>query len=142
MPILKHQLILHTDIVSQFELDKLDTPYEHRVGFSWYLCPARVAGELGWLLVNVEFGYCDFGESGSPADIEQSVLDAIECHLPDDRDDDNVSASFDPYDITWHTATKMPEHVVKRFQQATNRSAGTRIAGTLRMKSSGSTLNR
>ena len=39
MPLLKHQLILHPDIVSQFALDKPVTPYERRVGFSWYLCP-------------------------------------------------------------------------------------------------------
>lgn len=30
MPLLKHQLILHPDIVSQFELDKPVTPYERK----------------------------------------------------------------------------------------------------------------
>ena len=43
MPLLKHQLILHPDIVSQFELGKPVTPYERRVGFSWCLCPVTLA---------------------------------------------------------------------------------------------------
>lgn len=118
MPLLKHQLILHPDIVSQFALDKPVTPYERRVGFSWYLCPVTVANAQEWLLVNVEFGYCDLVESDSATDIEQSALDAIDLHLPTDRDDDNVSVSFNPDYISWHTADKMPEHVAKRYQQA------------------------
>ena len=58
MPLLKHQLILHPDIVGQFALDKPVTPYERQVAFSWYLCPVIVADNSEWLLVNVEFGYC------------------------------------------------------------------------------------
>ena len=118
MPLLNHQLILHPDIVGQFALDKSVSPYERQVGFSWYLCPVPVADTHEWLLINVEFGYCDLVESGSAADIEQAVLDAIDLHLPDDREEDNVSVSFDPDDISWHTADKMPEHVGLRYQQA------------------------
>jgi hypothetical protein len=91
MPLLKHQLILHPDIVGQFALDKPVTPYERQVGFSWYLCPVSVANKQEWMLVNIEFGYCDLVESGNAADIEQAVLDSIEHHLPDDREEDNVS---------------------------------------------------
>lgn len=120
MPLLKHQLILHPDIVSQFALDKPVTPYERRVGFSWYLCPARVAGELEWLLVNIEFGYCQLviAPAKSPAYITEAALTAIEHHMPDERDEDNVSVSLSGDDVTWHTATKMPEHVGLRYQQA------------------------
>ena len=119
MPLLKHQLILHPDIVGQFALDKPVTPYERQVAFSWYLCPVIVADNSEWLLVNVEFGYCDLvGKGNAAVDIEEAVLDVIDCHQPYERDDDNVSVSFDPGDITWHTATKMPEHVGLRYQQA------------------------
>ena len=38
--------------------------------------------------------------------------------LPDDRDEDNVSVSFDPDDISRRTGSKMPEHVAQRYQQA------------------------
>lgn len=123
MTLLKHQIILHPDIVGQFALDKPITPYERHVGFSWYLCPVAVAGEQGWLLVNVEFGYCELvvEHSKTAADIEAAVLDVIEYHPPDDREEDNVSVSFDPVDITWHIADKMPEHVGLRYQQALKR---------------------
>ena len=56
--LLKHQLVLHPDIVGQVALDKPVTPYERQVGFSWYLCPVTIANVQEWLLVNVEFGYC------------------------------------------------------------------------------------
>ena len=46
MPLLKHQLILHPDIVGQFALDKPVTPYERQVAFSWYLCPVIVADQI------------------------------------------------------------------------------------------------
>jgi hypothetical protein len=117
MSILKHQLIFHPDIVSQFSLDKPVTPYERQIGFSWYLCLIIVANQNEWLLVNIEFGYCDLVEINDVTEIKQSVLDSIEYHLPDDRDEDNVSVSFDPDDISWHTASKMPEHVAQRYQQ-------------------------
>ncbi|TCO73761.1 hypothetical protein [Chromatocurvus halotolerans] len=118
MALLKHQLVLHPDIVSQFAVDKPIMPYERRFGFSWQLCPWTLADDQGWLLINVEFAYCNLVESGSAADIEESALDAIESHLPYDREEDNVSVSFNPDDITWHTLTKMPEHVAKRYQKA------------------------
>ena len=50
--------------------------------------------------------------------VEQALLNAIESHLPDDRDEDSVSVSLNPGDITWHTADKMPEHVGLRYQEA------------------------
>ena len=78
-----------------------------------------MVGELEWLLINVEFGYCELVVSGKvAADIEEAVLDTIEGHLPEDRDDDNVSVTFDLDDVTWHTADKMPEHVGLRYQQS------------------------
>ena len=79
MPLLKHQLILHPDIVSQFELDKPVTPYERRVGFSWYLCPVTVANAREWLLVNVEFGYCDLVESCSKNRGQTTVFSRCPC---------------------------------------------------------------
>ena len=109
---LSHQIILHPDtpFTSSF------TPYERKMGFSWYLCPATVAGEQEWLLVNGEFGYVELVDTCDAEAIEQAVLDVIEQHLPDGKD--NVSVSFDPEHISWHTADKMPEHVALRYQQA------------------------
>jgi len=102
----------------QLVLQKPVTPYERRVGFTWYLCLVKIANAQEWLLVNVEFGYCALADSGSAADIERAALAAIDLHLPDERNDDNVSVSFNPDDSSWHTADKMPEHVAKRYQQA------------------------
>ncbi len=118
MALLKHQLVLHPEIVDQFTLSKPITSYQRQVGFSWYLCPLTVANKQEWLLINVEFGYCDLVESPNPLEIEQDVLDSIEYHLPEDREQDNVSVSFDPDDVSWHTAEKMPEIVAQRYQQA------------------------
>ncbi len=122
MSLLKNQIILHPDFVGQFSIDKPVTPYEHRVGFSWYLCPATVATQQVWLLVNIEFGYCELLDApeNTSADIEQCLLDVIERHLPDDREEDNVSVSLNPADVSWHTADKIPVHVGIRYQQATD----------------------
>jgi len=38
MPLLTHQLILPPDMGGQLVLQKPVTPYERRVGFTWYLC--------------------------------------------------------------------------------------------------------
>jgi hypothetical protein len=113
---LSHQIILHPDtpFTSSF------TPYERKVGFSWYLCPATVAGEQEWLLVNVEFGYVELlGDNiRAASDIEHAVLDIIERHLPDEHVQDNVSVSWNPNQITWHTADKITPFVGSRYQQA------------------------
>ena len=120
MPLLKHQLILHPDIVGQFALDKPVTTYDRQVGFSWYLCPVIVADKSEWLLVNVEFGYCQLviAPDKTPNHIADAAISAIEHHLPDDRDEDNVSVSLSSDDVSWHTATQMPEHVGLRYQEA------------------------
>lgn len=120
MPLLKHQIILHPDLVGQFALDKPVTPWARRVGFSWYLCPVIVAGDPQWLLANAEFGYCRLVNALEKAftEVEQAALNAIESHLPDKGDGNNVSVSFDTEDITWHTANKIPEHVGLRYQAA------------------------
>jgi hypothetical protein len=122
---LKHQLILHPDAVEKFAFDQPPTPYQQRPGFSWYLCPVTVAGKQEWLLVNVEFGYCQMviAPEITPAYIADIALDVIEYHLPDGRDEDNVSVSLNIDDVTWHTAEKMPEHVAKRYQEARQRVA-------------------
>ena len=86
------------------------------MGFSWYLCPVTVAGEQEWLLVNGEFGYVELVDTCDAEAIEQAVFDVIELHLPDGKD--NVSVSFNPEHISWHTADKMPELVALRYQQA------------------------
>ena len=57
----------------------------------------------------------------APSYVEQALLNAIESHLSDDRDEYSVSVSLNPGDITWHTADKMPEHVGLRYQQAQQR---------------------
>lgn len=90
------------------------------MGFSWYLCPATVAGEQEWLLVNVEFGYVELlGDNiRAASDIEHAVLDIIERHLPDEHVQDNVSVSWNPNQITWHTADKITPFVGSRYQQA------------------------
>lgn len=79
-----------------------------------------MAGELEWLLVNIEFGYCALviAPEKTPSYIVEAALTAIEYHMPDDRDEDNVSVSLSGDDVTWHTATKMPEHVGLRYQHA------------------------
>jgi hypothetical protein len=118
MALLKHQTILPPDTLAMFDIDKPVTPYEYRPGFSWFLCPITVADSQEWLLINVEFGYCDLIESNHAEDLEQAVLDVIDLHLPDNREEDNVSVSFDPDDVSWHSADKMPEHVAQRYQQA------------------------
>lgn len=120
MSLLKHQLITHADMAGQFTVERSITPYQSKQGFAWYLCPAVVADEQVWLLVNVEFGYVELlaDESCKAADIEQAVLDVIELHLPDKDEQDNVSVSLNPDEITWHTADKIPEHVGQRYQQA------------------------
>lgn len=120
MPLLKHQLILHPDIVGQFALDKPVTRYERQVGFSWYLCPVTVGNAQEWLLINIEFGYCQvvLAPQKNPLHIADAAISAIECHLPQDRDEDNVSVSLSGDDVTWHTATQMPEHVGQRYRQA------------------------
>jgi len=119
---LKHQIILHPDIADQFTGDKPITPYELRVGLSWYLCPVTISGNSEWVLINVEVGYCQLvtadGPDGSLAaamiDISDAAISAIEAHLPDDEDDVSVSLSG----VTLHTAEKMPEHVASRYMQA------------------------
>ena len=123
MPLLKHQLILHPDIVGQFALDKPVTPYERQVAFSWYLCPVIVADNSEWLLVNVEFGYCQLviAPEKTPIHIADAAITAIEYHLPEGRDDDNVSVSLSGDDVSWHTADQMPEHAAQRYQQALRR---------------------
>ena len=123
MPLLKHQLILHPDIVGQFALDKPVTTYDRQVGFSWYLCPVIVADKSEWLLVNVEFGYCQLviAPETSPVYITEAALTAIEHHMPDDRDEVNVSISRSGGDVSWHTADTMPVHVAERYQQAMQR---------------------
>ncbi len=120
MALLKHQLILHPNIVGQFALDKPVTPYERQVGFSWYLCPVIVADKSEWLLVNIEFGYCQLviAPDKTPNHIADAAISAIEHHLPDDRDEDNVSVSLSRDDVSWHTATQMFEHVGLRYQEA------------------------
>ena len=120
MSLLKHQLITHADIAGQFSTQRSITPYQSKQGFAWYLCPAVVADEQVWLLVNVEFGYVELlGDNiRAASDIEQAVLDIIERHLPDEHLQDNVSVNLNPNEITWHTADKIPEHVGQRYQQA------------------------
>lgn len=116
--LLTHQLVLHQETMGQLDIGKPVTPFKQRAGFSWFLFPVTVASAQGWLLVNVDFGYCDLVKSVSAADIEWSVLDTIELHLPDDRERDNVSVSFNPADISWHSGGRMSEHVAQRYQQA------------------------
>ena len=120
MSLLKHQLITHADIAGQFTVESSITPYQSQQGFAWYLCPAVVADEQVWLLVNVEFGYVELlaDDNCRASDIEQAVLDVIELHLPDEHQQDKVSVSWNPNQITWHTADKIPEHVRQRYQQA------------------------
>lgn len=120
MPLLKHQIILHPDVVGQFALDEPVTPYERRIGFSWYLCPVTIANAQEWLLINVEFGYCQLviAPEKTPIHIADAAIGAIEHHLPHDRDEDNVSVSLSGDDVTWHTATQSPAHVGLRYEQA------------------------
>jgi hypothetical protein len=120
MPLLKHRLITHADIAGQFNTERSTTPYQSQKYFAWYLCPAVVADEQVWLLVNVEFGYVELlaDDNCTAADIEQAVLDVIELHQPDKDEQDNVSVRWNPDERTWHTADKIPEHVGPRYQQA------------------------
>lgn len=123
MTILKHQIVVHPDLAGPFASERSITPYERQDGFSWYLCPVVVADKSEWLLVNAEFGYCRLANASEKASsyVEQALLNAIESHLSDDRDEYSVSVSLNPGDITWHTADKMPEHVGLRYQQVLQR---------------------
>ena len=96
------------------------TPYQHRFGFSWYLCPVTLFKQSEWLLINVEFGVCQLVKkpNATALAVEEAAITAIDHHLPVDRDEDNVSVSYRPNDVTWHTATKIPEHVGMRYLQA------------------------
>ena len=120
MTILKHQIVVHPDLAGPFASERSITPYERQDGFSWYLCPVVVADKSEWLLVNVEFGYCQLviAPDKTPNHIADAAISAIEHHLPDDRDEDNVSVSLSSDDVSWHTATQMPEHVGLRYQEA------------------------
>lgn len=119
MSLLTNQIIFHQDLAGLFSDERSITPCDSTEGFAWYLCPAVLADEQVWLLVNAEFGYVELLEQVdfSAEAIEQALLDVIELHLPDE-DELNVSVSLDPDDITWHTADKIPEHVAQRYQQA------------------------
>lgn len=74
--------------------------------------------QSAWLLINVEFGFCQLVETPNAAalSVEEAAILAIDHHLPVDRDEDSVS--FRPSDVTWHTAEKIPEHVGMRYRQA------------------------
>ncbi|MBK5969653.1 hypothetical protein [Thiorhodovibrio litoralis] len=89
----------------------------------WYLCPVTIAGDQEWLLVNVECGYCQLviAPEKTPIYIADVALNAIEVHLPSDRDEDNVSASLSGDDVSWHTAEVMPKHVALRYAEARKR---------------------
>lgn len=115
-----NQIIFHQDIAALFSAERRITPYKPKQGFAWYLCPAVVADEQVWLLVNVEFGYVELleGENCTAEAIEHAVLDVIEYHLPDEQEEDNVSVSLDPDSITWHTSDKILEQVGQRYQDA------------------------
>lgn len=120
MPVLKHQIVVHPDLAGQLASGCRFTPYDKRFGFSWYLCPVTVAQEPEWLLVNIEFGYCKLviAPEKTAHDIADAAIMVIECHLPDDRQQDSDSVSLQLQDISWHTAAKKPKHVAQRYRRA------------------------
>ena len=59
MALLTNQIVFHQDLAWLFSDERRLTPYERKVGFAWYLCPAEVASQQVWLLVNDEFGYVE-----------------------------------------------------------------------------------
>ncbi|MCG5496585.1 hypothetical protein [Ectothiorhodospira variabilis] len=124
MTLLTHQIIVSPDHADQFAHECEITPFKWRVGFSWYLFPVVVAGKQEWLLVNVEFGYCAINtlrENNTAMSIGVSALLAIEYHMPEDREEYNVSVSRGCDCVTWHTAEKMPAHVGDRYLRARKR---------------------
>ena len=82
MSLLTNQIIFHQDLAGLFSDERRLTPYERKQGFAWYLCPAEVAAQQVWLLVNDEFGYVELVQDSDSdvSAIEQSVLDATEYH--------------------------------------------------------------
>ena len=117
---LKHQLILHQDVVAPFAAERSITPYARREGFSWHLCPAKVGHEHVWLLINGELGYISLivADPVTADAIDHAAVETIEFLLPDDREDDNVSVSLDPADVSWHKSDRMPVHVGVRYDEA------------------------
>lgn len=120
MGILTHQIITHPDYAEPFRHERSFTPYEPRVGFSWFLYPVTIAKASEWLLVNGEFGYCELviAPSKDALHIGDTAISAVEYHLPADREEDNVSVSLSGDDVSWHTTEKVPEHVGKRCLMA------------------------
>ena len=120
MALLKHQIVVLPEHVNRFAVDKPVTAYQQRPGFAWYLCPATVGDDQEWLLINVALGYCTLviAPETTALDIGEAAIGAIEYHLPDEREEDNVSVSLSGDDVAWHTAERMPEHVGLQYQQA------------------------
>lgn len=58
----------------------------------------------------------DYEPSADQIDLE--VTDTIDCCLPDERDEDNVSVSLDPFDVTWMESDRLPIHVGIRIHEA------------------------
>ena len=121
MALLTHQLLIPSDLASLFESQRMLLPFESFCrGFAWYLCPVVVAKEQQWVLINVAFGFVELLDVMSPPTanaVEKAAFDVIELASPLDREEDNVSVSFNPADVTWHIADKLPTHVGKQYQR-------------------------
>jgi len=122
MALLSHQLLIPADLAPTFESQRTLLPFDtFRRGFAWYLCPVVVANKQQWVLINVAFGFVQLVEEDEADTIanavEKAVFDAIELALPNDREQDNVSVSFNPDDVLWHIAGKMPTHVGQQYQR-------------------------
>lgn len=120
MAMLKHQIITHPDYAEPFRHERSFTPYEPRIGFSWFLYPVTIAKASEWLLVNAEFAYCALliAPRKDALHIGDAAISAVEYHLPADREEDNVSVSRSGDDVSWHTTEKVPEHVAQRCLMA------------------------
>lgn len=121
MTLLSHQFLVSTDDAAAFASQRTLTPLDDlRQGFAWFLFPVPMANRTQWLIVNAALGFVELieGEDMPSAEaVEQAAFGAIEVAQPMGRDEHNVSVSFDPADVLWHEAQKMPVHVGASYQR-------------------------
>jgi len=98
--------ILRPDIANQFANERNITAFnpEGRVCMAWYLYPAKVGQHTVWLLIDAAFGYVVLvdAEPVTADQIDLAGVETIDYLLPEDREEDNVSVSLDPSDVSWH----------------------------------------
>jgi hypothetical protein len=73
-----------------------------------------------WLLIDAAFGYVVLvdAEPVTADQIDLAGVETIDYLLPEDREEDNVSVSLDPSDVSWHESEQITVHVGNRYHEA------------------------